>query len=81
MKLLYLQFIKKHCNKGGSKMSRVCYITGKRTSSGNNVSHSNKKSKRQWRVNVQKVRILVDGKPKRVYVSARALKSGKVTRV
>ncbi|MGD9678627.1 MAG: 50S ribosomal protein L28 [Vulcanibacillus sp.] len=62
-------------------MSRVCYITGKRTSSGNNVSHSNKKSKRKWRVNVQKVRILVDGKPKRVYVSARALKSGKVTRV
>ena len=28
-----------------------------------------------------KVRILVDGKPKRVYVSARALKSGKVERV
>ncbi|MDT3393232.1 MAG: 50S ribosomal protein L28, partial [Bacillota bacterium] len=27
------------------------------------------------------VRILVDGKPKRVWVSARALKSGKVTRV
>ncbi|MBU5904889.1 50S ribosomal protein L28, partial [Vibrio cholerae O1] len=29
----------------------------------------------------QKVRILVDGKPKKVWVSARALKSGKVTRV
>ncbi|EHS03037.1 50S ribosomal protein L28 [Staphylococcus lugdunensis VCU139] len=29
----------------------------------------------------KKVRILVDGKPKKVWVSARALKSGKVTRV
>ncbi len=62
-------------------MSRKCYITGKKAGSGNNVSHSNHKSKRKWGVNVQKVRILVDGKPKRVYVSARALKSGKVTRV
>ncbi|MCF6094893.1 50S ribosomal protein L28 [Microaerobacter geothermalis] len=62
-------------------MSRVCYITGKRARSGNKVSHSNRKNKRKWGVNVQKVRILVDGKPMRVYVSAKALKSGKVTRV
>ncbi|ORO25433.1 50S ribosomal protein L28, partial [Staphylococcus aureus] len=34
-----------------------------------------------WNANLQKVRILVDGKPKKVWVSARALKSGKVTRV
>ncbi|TXK90693.1 50S ribosomal protein L28, partial [Parageobacillus sp. SY1] len=38
-------------------------------------------NKRTWKVNLQKVRILVDGKPKRVWVSARALKSGKVQRV
>ncbi len=39
-------------------------------------------NKRKWKANVQKkVRIMVDGKPKRVYVSARALKSGKVERV
>jgi len=38
-------------------------------------------TKRKWGANVQKVRILVNGKPKRVYVSARALKSGKVQRV
>ncbi|MDN8760327.1 L28 family ribosomal protein, partial [Staphylococcus aureus] len=30
---------------------------------------------------LQKVRILVDVKPKKVWISARALKSGKVTRV
>lgn len=61
-------------------MARVCYITGKRAKSGNKRSHALNKTKRSWGVNVQKVRILVDGKPKRVYVSARALKSGKVVR-
>lgn len=62
-------------------MSRKCYVTGKSPKAGNNVSHANNATKRTYGVNVQKVRILVDGKPKRVYVSARALKSGKVTRV
>lgn len=61
-------------------MARKCYITGKRGSTGNKVSHSNKKTRRKWGVNVQKVRILVDGKPKRVYVSTKALKSGLVER-
>lgn len=62
-------------------VARKCYITGKNPSKGNNVSHANNKSKRAWGVNVQRVRIMVDGKPKRVYVSTRALKSGKVQRV
>ncbi|MCZ0703386.1 large subunit ribosomal protein L28 [Natronobacillus azotifigens] len=62
-------------------MSRKCVITGRKTSAGNNRSHAMNANKRQWKANVQKVRIMVDGKPKRVYVSARALKSGKVERV
>jgi large subunit ribosomal protein L28 len=62
-------------------VARRCFITGKQGSTGHKVSHSNRKSKKKWGVNVQKVRILVDGKPKRVYVSTRALKSGKVDRV
>ncbi|SDW01848.1 large subunit ribosomal protein L28 [Marininema mesophilum] len=62
-------------------MSRRCFVTGKVGKTGNKVSHSNRKNRRKWGVNVQKVRILVDGKPKRVYVSTKALKSGKVTRV
>lgn len=62
-------------------MGRKCYVTGKTQGSGNKRSHSNRASKRKWGVNVQKVRILVDGKPKRVYVSTKALKSGKVQRV
>lgn len=61
-------------------MARVCAITGRRTTTGNKRSHSLQTSKRTWKANLQKVRILVDGKPKKVYVSARALKSGKVER-
>lgn len=66
---------------GGAKMARICYVTGKRPGTGNKRSHAENKTRRRWGVNVQKVRILVDGKPKRVYVSARALRSGKVKRV
>ncbi|WP_340008699.1 50S ribosomal protein L28 [Paenibacillus sp. FSL K6-0276] len=62
-------------------MSRKCAVTGKKPSSGNHVSHANNRNRRTWGVNVQKVRILVNGKPKRVYVSTRALKAGKVERV
>ena len=62
-------------------MAKVCYFTGRKTVSGNNRSHALNASKRRWNANLQKVRILVDGKPKKVWVSARALKSGKVTRV
>jgi large subunit ribosomal protein L28 len=62
-------------------MARKCYVTGKKPGTGNNKSHANNLTRRTWGVNVQKVRILVNGKPKRVYVSTRALKSGLVTRV
>ncbi|MCL1949406.1 MAG: 50S ribosomal protein L28 [Turicibacter sp.] len=62
-------------------MARVCYVTGRRTTSGNSRSHAMNSSKRTWKANVQKVKIMVNGKVKKVYVSARALKSGKVERV
>ncbi|MCL1989786.1 MAG: 50S ribosomal protein L28 [Defluviitaleaceae bacterium] len=62
-------------------MARVCYVTGRRTTSGNNRSHAMNKTKRTYKPNLQKVKILVNGKPKRVYVSAKALKSGQVERV
>lgn len=63
------------------KMAKVCYVTGRKAQSGNNRSHAVNKTKRSFGANLQKVRILVDGKPKKVWVSARALKSGKVERV
>ncbi|GAB4251724.1 MAG: 50S ribosomal protein L28 [Vicingaceae bacterium] len=33
-------------------MARVCQITGKKAMVGNNVSHSNRKTKRQFKVNL-----------------------------
>lgn len=62
-------------------MVKECYVTGRRSRSGNNRSHALNSSKRTFGANLQKVRIMVDGSPKRVWVSARALKSGKVERV
>jgi large subunit ribosomal protein L28 len=37
-------------------------------------------TKRRFNPNLQKVRIMVDGAPKRVYVCTRCLKAGKVTK-
>ena len=62
-------------------MARKCIITGRKTGTGNHRSHAMNANKRKWKANVQKVRIIVDGKPKRVYVSARALKKGNIKRV
>ena len=55
-------------------MSRVCSICGKGQASGNNVSHSNRKTRRTFKVNVQKVSFIQDGKEQRGYVCARCLK-------
>lgn len=57
------------------------FVTGRKTTFGKKRSHALNQTNRSWKPNLQKVRILVDGKPKKVWVSTRALKSGKVTRV
>mgnify|MGYP001439528836 FL=1 len=62
-------------------MAKVCYFTGRKTTSGNNRSHAMNATKRPVKPNLQKVRVMIDGKPKKVWVSTRALKSGKVERV
>ncbi len=56
-------------------MSKVCAVTGKKALSGNRRSHSLRATRRKWNVNLQKARILVDGKPQTVRISARALKT------
>ena len=40
-------------------MSKVCQLTGKRPISGNNVSHSNRKTKRRFLPNLQKKRYYI----------------------
>ncbi|NMB95304.1 MAG: 50S ribosomal protein L28 [Clostridiaceae bacterium] len=57
-----------------------CYICEKRTIFGNNVSHSIRRTSRNWKPNIKKVKALVDGSSKSIYVCARCLRSNKVTR-
>lgn len=58
-----------------------CYVTGKRTRFGNKRSHSLRATKRQWKPNLQTVRIIdEDGNIKRVKISTKALKKGDIQR-
>ncbi|WP_290155172.1 50S ribosomal protein L28, partial [uncultured Dubosiella sp.] len=56
-------------------MSRRCAVSGRGPLSGNKRSHSMHATRRKWNVNLQKATIMVDGKPKKVRVSARALRT------
>ena len=49
-------------------MSKVCAITGKGPLSGNKRSHSMRASRRNWNVNLQKVKVVVDGKPQTIRI-------------
>jgi large subunit ribosomal protein L28 len=62
------------------RMSRVCAVCGKKPSSGNSRSHSMVATKRRFNPNLQRVRLVLDGKPTRDYVCTRCLKAGKVTK-
>jgi large subunit ribosomal protein L28 len=59
-------------------MSRVCEICGKGPLRGNNVSHANNRTKRVWLPNLQKVRVLHNGKAMSMRVCTQCIKSGRV---
>ncbi|SMB93458.1 LSU ribosomal protein L28P [Desulfonispora thiosulfatigenes DSM 11270] len=61
-------------------MARKCEICNKGVSTGMQVSHSHIRSKRKWAPNLQRVRAIINGTPKRINVCTRCLRSGKVTR-
>ena len=62
-------------------MAQVCDICKKRPRAGRNVSHSNIRTPRSWKPNVQRVRALVNGSVKRLRVCTRCIRSGRVTKV
>lgn len=62
-------------------MAFSCDVCGKNRMVGNNVSHSNIKTKRVQRPNLQRVHALVAGVRKHIRVCTRCLRSGKVTKV
>ena len=55
-------------------MAKVCEVTGKRTKSGNNVSHANNKTRRKFFPNLHTHRIWVESQNK--YIKLRLSKKG-----
>ena len=62
-------------------MAMTCDICSKGRLVGNKVSHSNIKTKRVQRPNLQRVKALIDGAPRRIRVCTRCLRSGLVNKV
>lgn len=61
-------------------MSNKCQICGKGQASGNNVSHSNRHTRRKWNPNIQTVRVEENGTVLRKKVCTRCIRSGKINR-
>lgn len=62
-------------------MASVCDICGKTPGFGNSISHSHRRSRRRWNPNIQRVRAIVNGTPKRLSVCTKCIKANKVTRL
>lgn len=61
-------------------MARNCTVCGKGIVVGIKLSHSHIRTKRSWSPNLQRVKAIIDGTPRRVLVCTRCLRSGKVQR-
>ena len=57
-----------------------CYACDKGVAFGNNVSHSNAKTRRTWKPNLQVVRTVIAGKITKVKVCTSCLNANKVPR-
>lgn len=57
-------------------MAKVCAVTGKKVASGNNVSHSNRKTKRKFNVNLHWKRFWVPAENRfvRLRVSSKGMR-------
>ena len=62
-------------------MGAVCEVCGKRPSFGKSISHSHRRTNRRWSPNIQRVRALVNGAPRRLNVCTSCIRAGKVTKV
>lgn len=60
-------------------MARVCCICNKGQMTGNKVSHSNRKARRNWKPNLMKKEVLINGKVKNDYICTRCYKTANKT--
>ena len=56
-------------------MGKFCEVCEKGLMTGHNVSHSNRKSSRTWAPNVQQLRLVVGGRPIRLNVCTRGMRT------
>ena len=56
-------------------MGKRCQVTGKAAMSGNNVSHSQRKTRRKFQPNLQNVTLYQDGRKIKLQVSTRFLRT------
>ncbi len=61
-------------------MAARCEVCGKGPMVGNHVSHANNRKKRRFNPNLRRVRVVVDGTPKRMRVCSKCIKSGLVVK-
>jgi len=59
-------------------MAKVCEVCGRGPVFGNRISHAHNVTSRRWNVNLQTVRVLVNGAARRMRVCTSCLRSGKV---
>lgn len=59
-------------------MARKCDLCGKSTVTGRQLSHAHNVTPRTWLANLRRVRAVVDGVSRRVWVCTRCLRSGTV---
>ena len=52
-----------------------CQICAKAGQSGNNVSHSKRRTRTRWFANVQRQTLIRDGKPTKMYICTRCLRT------
>jgi large subunit ribosomal protein L28 len=52
-----------------------CEICGKSPMFGHNVSHSKRATKRMFKPNIQRKRVMIDGKYRRLYLCTRCLRT------
>lgn len=61
-------------------MANICYVCNKGPATGNRVSNANNRTRRRFMPNLQQVRIIEEGRRRKVRVCTRCIKAGKISK-